>query len=129
MDIFRLVLFAGVVVTAIAVMRSLRAIGDLRLWRRLNQNKPVAIKDAKPGPVIVRGRVSALGEPLPLPNSNDTCLAYEISEPIRVRSTRQAVDFVVEDETGSIDVRPSQMRVAAPVDHVLYVDNIGMKTL
>jgi hypothetical protein len=129
MDIFRLVLFTAILVIAIALMRSLRALADLRLWRRLTRNQPVRVKDAQPGPVIVRGRVRALREPLPIPNSKDTCIAYEISEPIRVRTTRQAVEFVVEDESGSIEVRPSYMRVGAPVDHVLYVDNIGMKTL
>jgi hypothetical protein len=129
MEVFRIVLMAAVAVIAIALMRSVRALADLRLWRRLTRGQPVAIKDVQPGPTIVRGRVRALGELVSLPNSEEKCLAYEISEPIRIRTTRQAVSFVVEDETGTLEVRPEFMRVGAPVDRVLLVDALGLKTL
>ncbi len=129
MDVFRLIFFTAVAVTAIALMRSIRALADLRLWRRLTRNPSVAVRDLQQGSVIVKGRVKLIGEPLKLPASEESCVAYEIAEPIRFGSTRQSAAFAVEDATGSVEVRGAQMRVGAPVDRVLYVDSIGMKTL
>jgi hypothetical protein len=126
--LLRAFIFVPVAVIAIAVMRSFRVLADLRLWR-FTRNRPVAISELKPGPAIVRGKVRLLGPPLPVPFSDQTCVAYEISEPVRIRSTRQSAPFVVEDASGSLEVRPEQMRVGAAVDHVLYVDILGMKTL
>ena len=129
MEPFRIILMFAVAVIAIALMRSVRALADLRLWRRLTRGRPVAVKDIEPGPTIVRGRVRALADTIAIPGSDEKCLAYEISEPIRVRTTRQSVPFIVEDETGAIEVRPDYMRVGAPVDRVLYIDTLGLKTL
>lgn len=127
--LLRAFIFIPVAVVAIAIMRSLRVAADLRLWRRLTRNQPVPIGEVKPGPAIVRGKIRLLGQPLALPFSEESCVAYEISEPVRIRSTKQSAAFVVEDGSGSIEVRPEALRVGAGVDHVLKVDFMGMKTL
>jgi hypothetical protein len=129
MDLVRIFVFAAIAVTAIALMRSLRALADLRLWRRLTRHPAVPVRELQTGPAIVRGRVKRVGDPLPLPGTDESCVAYDIAEPIRLGSTRRATSFIVEDESGAIEVKPLDLRVGAPVDRVLYVDNIGMKTL
>jgi hypothetical protein len=127
--LLRAFVFISVAVVAIAIMRSLRVAADLRLWRRLTRNQPVPIGDLKAGPAIVRGKVRLLGQPLSVPFSDVTCVAYEISEPVRLRSTRQSAPFAVEDASGTIEVRAEGMRVGAGVDRVLRVDFMGLKTL
>src|SRR5262249_31836546 len=103
--LLRAVIFIPVAIIAVAVMRSLRALADLRLWRRVTRNHPVAITELKPGPAIVRGKVRLLGQALQVPFPDKSCVAYEISEPTRLGSTRQAAAFAVEDDSGSIEVR------------------------
>src|SRR5260370_29923836 len=95
--LLRALIFAPVAVVVIAVMRSLRALADLRLWRRLTRHQPVAVRDLLPGPALVRGKVRLLGPPLAVPFSDQTCVAYEISEPVRLGSTRQSAAFLLED--------------------------------
>jgi hypothetical protein len=127
--LLRALIFAPVAVVVIAAMRAFRALADLRLWRRLTRHQPVAVKDLSPGPAIVRGKVRLLGEPVKVPDSGESVVAYEISEPVNPSSTREATVFTVDDESGSVEVHPQRMRVGAAVDHVLYVDKLGMKTM
>jgi hypothetical protein len=127
--LLRALIFAPVAIVVVALMRSLRAIADLRLWRRLTRNRPVAIRDLQPGRAIVRGKVRLLGQPLQVPFSDKSCVAYEISEPVRLGSTQKAAAFAIDDATGTIEVRPERMRVGAAVDHVLHIDILGMKTM
>jgi hypothetical protein len=125
MDLF---VCAGALLVVISTLRAARAIADLRLWRRLRRQPAMPVSELEPGPVVVRGRVRALST-LKVPHSDVECVAYEVSEPTRLGTSRKAVPFLIEDASGAVEVRPDRMRVAAPVDCVLRVDSIGMKTL
>jgi hypothetical protein len=129
MNLFQVAFFFVILVIALALVRSWRALADLRLWRRITRQSSVPVRDLQPGPAMIRGRVRLVGDPVKLPGTDDACVAYEIVEPIRLGSTRQSASFVVEDATGAVEVRASDMRVAGPVDRVLRIDSSGMKTM
>src|SRR5574339_160230 len=112
MDIF---VCAGALLVVISTLRAARAVADLRLWRRLRRQPAMPASELLPGPVVIRGRVRALST-VKVPHCEVECVAYEVSEPTRIGTSRKAVPFLIEDETGAVEVRPDGMRVAAPVD-------------
>src|SRR5262245_29791373 len=118
MDLF---ICVGGLLIVISTVRAARAIADLRLWRRLKRQPAIPISELQPGPIVIRGRVRAL-ETLMLPHTDVACVAYEVSEPTRLGTSRKGVPFLIEDQTGAVEIRPDSLRVAAPVDRVLRID-------
>jgi hypothetical protein len=115
--------------TGTAIVLAARARAQRGPFRRLLEMRGVTIQDARPGLVVVAGRVVA-GRTVEGPVSKRVCVGYDVRRLVLDRAPRcerHCEDFLIEDGTGRARVVASdtvllldpRLRVAHSVDRVL----------